>query len=121
MIRRPDAWAVGWAVLIEVLLLWPSPPTVSQRLLGLSLDTFAHAVLFAGQAALLAWALRVRGRRVWPAAAAAIVFGALTELQQHFLPSRAMELSDLLADATGAVIGAAAFAALALRRREFER
>jgi VanZ family protein len=37
------------------------------------------------------------------------------------MPSRAMELGDLLADAAGAAIGLAMFAALAPTRRELHR
>lgn len=120
MNRGRSAWVVGWAVLIEVLLLWPSPPDVSQRLLGVGFDKVVHTSLFAVQAGLWAWALTGKSRPIWPAVVGTVAFGAFTELQQHFLPSRSMELGDLLADASGAVIGAAAFAALALRRRESE-
>jgi VanZ family protein len=121
MIRGRWAWVVGWAVLIEVLLLWPSPPDVPQLPWGIGFDKIVHAGLFGVQAALGAWALEERRRSPWPALAGAITFGALTEVQQQLMPSRAMELGDFLADAAGAVIGLALFAALAPTRRELHR
>jgi VanZ family protein len=113
--------AVLWAVLIEALVLWPSPPSVSTDLWGLGVDKLVHATLFAVQAWLVARALAGQGRPVWPAWVGAALFGAVTELQQHFIPSRSMELGDLLADTVGAVVGFVVFAALAPRRRELHR
>jgi VanZ family protein len=109
---------LAWALLIEVLVLWPSPPDLAPRWLGVGFDKIVHASLFAVQAALAAWALAGERRARWPAAVGTVVFGAATELQQHFIPSRSMELGDLLADSGGAIIGLALFAALAPRRRE---
>lgn len=114
-------WVVGWAVLIEVLLLWPSPPEVPRLLRSFGFDKIVHAGLFAVQAMLGAWALAASQRPAWPALVGANAFGALTELQQELMPSRAMELGDLMADAAGAAIGLAVFAALAPTRRELPR
>lgn len=114
--RGPWSWAVGWAVLIEVLVLWPSPPQVAPfGLLGF--DKLAHAVLFAVQAVLLARALGDQ-RWLWVAFVGAAAFAAFTEWQQKFILTRSMELGDFLADLVGAVFGLALFAALARGRRE---
>jgi VanZ family protein len=121
MMRGRWAWVVGWAVLIEVLLLWPSPPDVPSLPWGIGFDKIVHAALFAVQAVLGAWALQEHRRSAWPALAGAVAFGALTEVQQQLMPSRAMELGDFLADAAGAIIGLAMFAALAPSRRELHR
>lgn len=121
MIRGRWAWVLGWAMFIEVLLLWPSPPEVPQLLRSIGFDKIVHAGLFAVQAVLGAWALEERGRPAWPALAGAIAFAALTEVQQHLMPSRAMELGDFLADAAGAALGLALFATLAPMRRELHR
>ncbi len=115
------AWVVGWAAFIEGLLLWPSPPEVPQLLRNIGFDQIVHAGLFAVQAALGAWALAASRRPAWPALVGTIVFGAVTEVQQQLMPSRAMELGDFLADAAGAAIGLAMFAALAPTRRELPR
>lgn len=121
MIRGRWTLVLGWAVLIEVLLLWPSPPEVPRFLSSIGFDKIVHAGLFAVQAALGAWALVEHRRSAWPALVGAIAFGALTEVQQQLMPSRAMELGDFLADAAGAVIGLALFAAMAPTRRELHR
>lgn len=121
MIRGRWTWVLGWAVLIEVLLLWPSPPDVPRLPWNIGFDKMVHAVLFAVQAALGAWALAERRRSAWPALVGAIAFGALTEVQQQLMPSRFMELGDFLADAAGAVVGLALFAAMAPTRRELHR
>lgn len=121
--------SVLWALLIEAMVLWPNPPEVPQGwtiiwLDFLKLDRMVHAALFAVLTVLLmrAWLVASRPQR---AAAAAFglsaAFGAFTELQQHFIPTRSMEFGDFLADAAGAAVGLVAFAAWALRRREFSR
>ncbi|MDP1890796.1 MAG: VanZ family protein [Gemmatimonadaceae bacterium] len=121
MMRGRWTWVLGWAVIIELLLLWPSPPEVPRLLRGIGFDKIVHAALFAVQAMLGAWALAGSRRPTWPALAGAIAFAALTELQQLLIPGRAMELGDFLADAAGAAVGLALFAALAPTRRELHR
>ncbi len=119
--RASWGWVMGWAVLIEALVLWPHPPEVPQAFAFVGLDKLVHATLFAVQAALAARALREASRPWWPALVGAIAFGALTEYQQHFIPSRSMELGDFLADSTGALVGLAVFVAWAQKRREQHR
>ncbi|MDQ8154739.1 MAG: VanZ family protein [Gemmatimonadota bacterium] len=119
--RRPWLHALLWAVFIETLVLWPSPPDVPQPFTIVGFDKMVHAAVFAVQAALVGRALRIDGRPWWPAMVGSIAFGAVTEWQQQFIPSRSMELDDLLADAIGAVVGLSVFAAWALRRRELHR
>jgi VanZ family protein len=118
----PRHWwhVLGWAGLIELLVMWPAPPTLPEPWLLIGSDKLAHAGLFAVQSALAARALHAERRALWPAAVGASLFGAVTELQQHLMPSRSMELGDLLADVGGAVIGLAAFVVLAPRRRELQ-
>jgi len=94
---------------------------VPRLLRSIGFDKIVHAGLFAVQAALGAWALEGSRRPTWPALLGAVAFGVVTELQQQLMPSRAMELGDLLADAAGAAFGFALFAALAPRRRELHR
>ena len=43
-----------------------------------------------------------QGIRIALAFVLAAAFGAVTEVQQHFIPSRSMEFGDFLADAGGA-------------------
>jgi VanZ family protein len=124
----PARWrsSAAWALLIEALILWPNPPEVPQAWtldwLGVvKLDTLAHAGLFAVLAVLIVRVLAVESRPWWMAFAGASVFGALTEIQQHFIPSRSMELGDFLADVAGAALGLATFVAMARTRRELSR
>lgn len=121
--------SVLWALLIEAMVLWPNPPEAPHGwtiiwLDFLKLDRMVHAALFAVLTVLLirAWLVAWRPQRAAVAAfGLSAVFGAFTELQQHFIPTRAMEFGDFLADAAGAAVGLVAFAAWALRRREFSR
>jgi len=114
-------WAFGWALFIEALLLWPHPPEVPSPFAFVGLDKLVHASLFGVQTVLAARALRFTGRPWWVAVVGVIVYGAFTEFEQHFMPSRSMELDDFLADTVGALIGASVFAVWARRRQELYR
>lgn len=114
-------WVVGWALAIELLLLWPSPPDLSRTLHFGGADKVVHAALFAVQAWLATRALQGDGRARWPALVGTIAFGVVTELQQHLIPSRAMELGDLAADSLGASLGFLFAVTRAPRRREYQR
>ena len=65
-------------------------------LLGLSAGT-AAAALGIGHAALAGWGY-------------AVAHGILLEVAQHFTPPRTAEVGDVIADAAGAALGAAALA-----------
>jgi len=114
-------WALGWAWVIEVLMLWPHPPNVPEPFRFIGLDKLVHATLFGVQAALTVRAMRGSGRPSWMALVAVVVFAAGTEIGQHFVPSRSAELADFLADSAGAGIGAGVFAVWARRRQELFR
>jgi VanZ family protein len=120
-VSRAAWWALGWALFIEVLILWPHPPELPSPFTFIGLDKLVHATLFGVQATLLARALRQSGRPAWPAFVAVIAYGAFTEIEQHFVPSRSMEMDDFFADTVGALIGTTAFAVWARRRRELYR
>ncbi len=124
----PARWraSAAWALLIEAMILWPSPPEMPQGwtilwLDFIKLDKLVHAGLFAVLSVLLVRVLVVEARPAWLALLLAVAFAAVTEVQQHFIPSRSMELGDFLADAGGAALGLAAFVAMARRRRELSR
>ncbi len=121
MSRAAWGWVFGWALLVEALLLWPHPPEVPQPFTFIGLDKLVHATLFGVQAALIARAMPGDRRRLWLAVIAAMVFGAITEFEQHFIPSRSMELDDFFADSVGAFIGASLSAVWARRLRELYR
>jgi len=124
----PARWRASavWALLIEVMILWPNVPEVPQGWTILwpdfiKMDKLVHAGLFAVLSWLLVRVLVVEARPWWMAFALASAFGVFTEVQQHFIPSRAMELGDFLADAAGAALGLVAFVAWARRRQELSR
>lgn len=121
MRRRRWAEVAAWAVLIESLILWPSPPDVRSPFGSVGLDKILHATMFGVLAVLAARALRDDGQPWWLALVGTSAFGAFTELQQYFIPTRSTEVGDFLADTAGAAIGLALFAALAPRRRELHR
>ena len=116
------AWAppAGWALLIFGVSSLPI------RGPGESIpgsDKVVHGVEFAVLGALLARALAIvrPGRppaaALLPAALLATGFGLSDEIHQLFVPERAFEWGDLLADAVGGGIGAAAWIAWRVRRR----
>ena len=120
MSGRRWTWVVAWAVLIEGLIIWPHPPALPQAIDVTGADKLVHAALFGVQAAL---AVRASGggkdsHRWWPAFVGTVVFGAFTECEQYFIPSRSMELGDFLADSIGAAVGAAIVVLRARKRRE---
>jgi len=112
---------LAWALLIEVLIVWPHPPDLPQDWNVVGFDKAVHASLFAVLSFLAARALVEEARPAWVAVAASAAFGLFTELEQHFIPSRSMELGDFLADAAGATLGFVAFTVWAHRRRELSR
>ena len=97
----------GWRALLVVLMavvawlaLTPLPP----RAIDLGWDKLNHASAFAALA-FAGW-LSVRGRRGrWPTMALLLMYGALIEVAQRFVPGRSAEWADLLADALGIGLG----------------
>lgn len=93
---------------------------------GRNWDKVLHAGAFGVLALLSAWAL-MRGRlraATWPVLLAAclitILYGASDELHQSFVPGRTADVSDLLADAVGAVAAAGAVRAWGIIARGSE-
>jgi VanZ family protein len=81
-------------------------------------DKFLHALeyalmgFFTTRGAMLTWELpRFRGASLGAAIAAGL--GLLDEFHQYFVPGRNPSLGDALADAVGAIIGAALFVLVA--------
>lgn len=107
-VRALPAWRAAFAVAL-VAVAWTSllPPEDLPSALGLS-DKLLHLI---GYAVLGALAV-VSGLR-WPLAIAAVVgFGLALEVAQGALGYRSFEWTDLLADAAGAALGAAAATAV---------
>jgi VanZ family protein len=84
-------------------------------------DKLAHGVAYALLVVLLGRALHGAPRGVPPrlavvAALLAVAYGAFDEVHQSFVPGRTASWLDLVADAVGASLGAAAMAARRPRR-----
>jgi len=114
---------LAWAALIFVLssLSLEQVPTIDKPLA----DKAAHAVFFSILAVLLVRAFHRGSSLSWGRAAVlAIVitsmYGALDEYHQSFVPRRAPDLADWVADTTGALAGLGG-AAVWCRRRNSQR
>ncbi|WP_254545738.1 VanZ family protein [Halomarina pelagica] len=87
------------------------PPGGPLGLVGF--DKWLHALTYAAMALLVAYALVARTpRSLALAGALAVAYGAGIEVVQAFLPLRAFDTADALANAVGAAIGAVAWSAL---------
>jgi len=85
-------------------------------------DKGVHLVEYGTLGALMAHALRAtypRARSTWMwslAAIATVLWGALDEIHQAYVPGRNSDVGDLIADAVGAVVGAAVYLVVHKRR-----
>jgi len=104
--------AVLWAAGIWWLSSNPSPPGSSWLKIP-HLDKVAHFGLFFVQALLL----RLAGVNAPLAFLAALTWGGIDEVHQRFVPGRAAELGDWMADAVGAAAGILAWRLIRLARR----
>jgi VanZ family protein len=108
------ALVLGWAFL--------SPWTAERAPRSPWADEAAHAAAFGLLAALLAWGLRVWGRRGpwWAPVLVAGGYGFALELGQRFIPQRTFAWSDAGMNVLGAALGAAIVWVL-LRMRRAQR
>lgn len=104
--------AIGWTVLLGVLMLSPGKATfaedVSRAFGGTDLtDAIGHVILTAVETALVFNALRLM-LPLWTALGAAAVFtailGVLLELAQLYIPYRGVSVLDFSANALGVVL-----------------
>lgn len=91
-------------------------------------DKVFHFVMYAGLAFLFVWSLRITSLRFWPhvpvlAAAFAVAYGALNEINQLRIPYRSAEFMDIVANTLGAALGAyaGALSAKAIEARRERR
>lgn len=105
-------YVLGWAAFILLLSSIPNDFPASEPS-ELNADKAVHFALFFVLAALAATAGMRSRPRVSPIAVGALVvvtagaFGAADEVYQRLIPGRDPKVFDWLADATGAVVGAA--------------
>lgn len=121
MNRDVREWTIvaAWVCVILAATTVPLPAGLTPGFGDLPLDLVVHAVLYGGLGWLVARALRRTGRwgrlALFTALASGLVFAALDELHQHWIPGRVPELADWTADAVGLAGGLAA--AVLLRAR----
>jgi VanZ family protein len=112
--RRAGWWR--WMVVAAYLALvfFLSAQSTLPELPGAPNDKVQHSTAYAVMGVLVTWALvrgewrRVTCRTVVLATLFCTVYGWTDEVHQLFVPGRQYDLYDLLADATGAFLGAAA-------------
>ncbi len=103
--------AIIWGVAIPVLSLLPARffRQAHELVHFPQASKVVHAIMYAIMTSLLLWVSSVPGRPLRMrsaclAASAAVAYGLLMELLQHFTSSRTMSLWDGLADAVGAFL-----------------
>lgn len=107
-------WALAalWAL---VLFLQSSSSTAGSFLARFpdGADKVAHAAAYGVLGAFLTLATG----RIWLATLLALAFGVTDEFHQYFVPERSADLLDVLADGSGALLGASLVAFLSRLRR----
>jgi len=99
------ALAILLMVVQTVLSSFPMPAMPAGPWFGT--DKILHGMAWAAMGACLALAApRPRWTTALVAVALAVGFGALDELHQSYVPGRDASVKDLLADLTGALVGA---------------
>lgn len=121
MNKRRWVAPVLWACVIELLTSWPNPPSVAAPE---GTDKVVHFVMYSVFGLLVmrsAWSVRPVWRTAAIAAGALLLFAALDEWHQLFIPGRGMEVGDWIADSVGAFAGITLYSLITgatLARRE---
>lgn len=129
MSRARTAWrwlpALAWMAAIFMLSSQSGLRVSEDDAVDRPLRTLAHVVAYAALAGLLLAAIsggrRPTIRDALLAIAIATLYGISDEIHQAFVPDRSGRLQDVLIDAAGAVIGAAAALLLLSRRGALHR
>lgn len=103
-----------YAAAISALALTPSPPPIGGS------DWLLHGLTFGVQTLLLYALVRQRWTRfqsLASAAAGALLYGGVIEVLQLLVPGRYFELSDLIANAGGVLLGSGLLLLLSRGRR----
>lgn len=110
-VRRARIAAALWGGFLFLVTSWPNPPSVEAA--GFSLDKMTHFLLYCVEGFLLYRGIRWKGgtgpalSRVVAITGVMAVWGMLDELHQRWIPGRKMDSGDLVADISGATLGAA--------------
>lgn len=74
------------------------------KIAGNYLDKIVHAFIFLLLAVSISYKYH-SSNNLWLMLFASILFGLLTEVIQHFIPGRNMEIYDMIADTLGVILG----------------
>ena len=116
--------AIAWGLFLFTLTSWPKPPAVP-ILSGIpNSDKLVHLVLYGVEAFFLYRAIAWPGKprfsflRVLTIVGALAVWGMVDEVHQSWIPGRSTEAEDVVADVTGAGVGAVLASVLMRPRNE---
>lgn len=107
-------WRWGIVAAYMAAIFWSSSQTELPGIVAPFSDKLLHAVAYAGLALVVVWAsvggtwAGVTARHLLVAVATSAVYGMTDEIHQGFVPARAPDPLDLLADAVGASAAAGA-------------
>jgi uncharacterized protein YfiM (DUF2279 family) len=112
---------LGWVLFIALITLLPGssiPGNIDWNFL--ELDKIIHMIVFAILTYLGGYFFTARGKTISRAILSsilpAIIYGALIEFLQMFIPQRGFDFADLTADIVGAILGVLLFK-LALHKK----
>jgi VanZ family protein len=112
MFFRYNLFAFSWSLIILMLTLAPGKDMPEVSLWDLLFDKAAHSFVFAILSFLLVVGFIKQGRfhqlkfePIRYSLIFSIGYGVLIEIVQGFVPGRSLDWKDMLADASGALIG----------------
>lgn len=113
MFLRYNLFGLIWALIILLFTLMPGEDMPNLSMWDLiSFDTFAHMAVFAVQVFLLIIGFIkqyrfqfFRENPVFLALTLSVTYGVLIEFLQSLVPGRSLELSDIIADTAGCLVG----------------
>ncbi len=109
----PGHWIAALQSWFQLWWPWVAPEQVPSNF---PIDKLIHTALFAICAAFFVRGWHILRERWWSVCVVLILFAALTELIQRYVPGRSATLGDLLADGVGVILGVG-MALLYLRKR----
>jgi VanZ family protein len=107
MVPRLKVFAIVWLLIISVLFFLPGSALPEESMFGIpQLDKFVHAGFFAVLVICWRFYFGEAVKYTWLLLLLAAAYGLGVEfIQRDFIPNRAFDLGDVIADVFGASIG----------------